>query len=196
MSNFVIAVIVLASLVATWRLYVHGKATVIDYFDRKRMKQIVDRLKKIGPLFCAHVKGDVIALCTLKNFDKAVVEYNNKVGTEGGPKAWKKVIVCVNPTFTFAGSEQSLRPAHTGKREDLEAMVRRMLEIMFDKNDCLYSSRFIEEVAKILIRKDSRLYVPFIGDEYQKEWDDYDHMQLYQAQDFFAFEVKQATKLP
>lgn len=112
--------------------------------------------------FVMNIDHDIIAVCTSAAFTKGLHEHNQKVKT-GEAKEWEKVVVCAIPTFTFAGSEQTRRPIHTGVREQLELIVRPMILTLtgFDPNEV--SNKDFEKALSIIFERDSRLFVPFAG---------------------------------
>lgn len=157
-----VATILLVILVGTWALQ-----ELIEFLDqterKKRIDKIAGLLKDSGVRFYYNVSNDIVAVCTESSFQAGLAEHTKQV-KDGKQKLWDKVVCTAKPTFTFAGSEQTLRPIHTGLRDDLdEIMGKIVIKIVGGAERYTLDRDDFEKVLKSILIKDSRLFVPYSG---------------------------------
>lgn len=145
----------------------YASAKIIPIIGRaerkKHIEKITGLLKASGVRFYYNVSNDIIAVCTESSFQAGVAQHAQQV-KEGKQNLWDKVVCTAKPTFTFAGSEQTLRPIHTGLRDDLEKMMDQIVvKIVGAGERYTLDQHDFEKVLKAILIKDSRLFVPYSG---------------------------------
>lgn len=145
-------------------------ATLIESIWNKRKKSKHERhiqklcliMKASHVSFYYNIQGDVYAVCTPTAFKEAIADYLDKLANNQ-VLPWDKVICYANPTFTFAGSEQTRRPIHTGTLEDLDEILNQIIQRFTKTDPRLLSRQDRSTVLQSFCTKDSRLFVPFSG---------------------------------
>ena len=134
-----------------------------EYKRKKLGRRLIEVAKIYGVRFYRNVDQDIVAVCTKRSFNNALIEHHELV-KHYKAKLWDKVICYAYPTFTFAGSEQTLRPIHTGLRADLEKMIEGVMRGIYGgiKREEV-SGEDYDEAASIIFVKDTRLFVPYSG---------------------------------
>lgn len=146
-------------------------------------QEMIDKARKIGPVFVINEKNNVMAVCTIHDFEKEEDLYAKKV-EDGIISATEKMIITVPQTFTFSISEVDRRPIHVGTKTALAVMLATILDEHVD----LINWKFDEEndlesfgkILKILFRRDLRLYIPFSGN-YELIWKIYSRVSFEEA---------------
>ena len=129
----------------------------------KRGVKMIEAAKRLGCRFCCNWDHDVLAMCTWRVFQEGLAEHNRKVNV-GEAKEWDKVVCYAKPVFTFAGSEQTLRPAHTGLKSELDSVADMMMKSItggISKSDV--SLNDYDKAMGMIFVRDSRLFVPYAG---------------------------------
>jgi len=138
------------------------------FFLRRRAKKLTAELKWFGSQLVICTRNNVMAVCTLRAFNSALEAWKKKI-SENPQTEWGAPIIHVEPTFTF--SEEDM-PMCTGNRKDLAGIV---VDLIYDLLKGKYSKSFIqkglEDLGKIVSRRDNRLFVPFAGDKWLPEWE-------------------------
>jgi hypothetical protein len=132
------------------------------YKLRKRGKKMIEAAKRFNGRFRCNWDHDVWALCTASVFQKAIEDHMLKV-EQGTAKEWDKVVCYAKPLFTFACSEQTLRPIHTGRRSDIFPLIEGMMKKITGISKAVVSPEDYEKAVKMIFVRDSRLFVPYAG---------------------------------
>lgn len=127
---------------------------------RRRGSKMVKLAKSSSLRFRFNLQGDIVAVCTEKAFEEALVEHANKV-EQGEVKQWSRVICFAKPTFTFAGNEEIRRPIHTGDRNDLDTIVMNIVERVTGIKKKDVDPRDYDSAFRSIFIRDRRLFVPY-----------------------------------
>lgn len=158
---FLLVLFVVIILMVVWS--VMGVVTVSKRARRKNLgEQMIKMAKNHRRRFVLNIDHDITAVCTSSAFTKGLYVHHQMV-KNGKIKEWEKVVVYAGPTFTFAGSEQTRRPIHTGARADLESIVGPIVMALTGVDPDMVSSRDYEKALQIIFERDSRLFVPYAG---------------------------------
>jgi len=142
---------------------VMGVVTVSKRARRKNLgEQMIKMAENYRRQFVSNSDHDIINICTSATFTKGLYAHNQKVKS-GEIKEWEKVVVYARPSFTFAGSEQTRRPIHTGVRADLELIAKPIIMALTSVDPDKVSSRDYKKALQIIFERDSRLFVPYAG---------------------------------
>jgi hypothetical protein len=165
----------------------------VDQKNGKKLNTLFEDARKIQGCFRLNTREDVTAICTNHCFEDALNQYGDKVDSGVIPKC-EKVTLFVHPTYTFAGSIQTMRPIHTADITYLEGILHRILEKIANASvdfDCTKPEdrENFDRLGKIIFRRDSRLYVPFAGDHYNQLWSFYEPTDYDEAVDFLLNSV-------
>lgn len=156
MALFLVIVLMLAWMVK-------GFVGSIKQGLRKNLgEQMIKKAKNYRRRFVLNIDHDITAICTLAVFTKGLYAHNQKVES-GEMKEWEKVVVYAKPSFTFAGSEQTRRPVHTGTRTDLELIAGSIIMVLTGVDPDTVSRKDYEKALQIIFERDSRLFVPYAG---------------------------------
>ena len=137
--------------------------SIIDRADRRRgVKRMIRDLKMVGIRFYYNTDAnrDVMAITTAEAFQAGLDLHKERVA-DGEAKVWDKVVVHALPTFTFASSEETLRPVHTGVQQYLERMIDAIVLDITKHDRVGLSKREYEDVLKTILIRDRRLFVPY-----------------------------------
>ncbi len=144
---------------------------------------VIRHIQRVGNLFHTNTKNGVTAVCPMGAVDAAWAVYQKKV-LEGVIPASEKVLLFAHPTFTFVVSELERRPIHTGIIEpDLFTLLRNIFKKLFGSSlnfdpQSQSDQPYIDQIGKILFKRDSRIYVPFAEDRYNPLWSFYTKTDL------------------
>lgn len=164
--------------------------------QRKQLVEVAKTLNEhpeIMPIIHSGSCKNVSALCSSQSVVEAEVTYNQKV-TSGVVAATDKVVLYVLPTFTFPTNYASYKPIHTRKELSLSYIVNTVLSKMFGSRvDIDFESKgrekedesYVEIIGKKLIKRDSRIYVPFAGETYERVWYFYSKTKMDDMMDLF-----------
>lgn len=161
-DNLLYSIIAVMFVVAGFYLWLRINPIIKRSRQRNLVGQMIVAAENFRRRFVMNIDHDIIAVCTSAAFTKGLHEHTQRV-KNGEAKEWEKVVVYAKPTFTFAESEQTRRPIHTGVREQLELIVRPMFLTLtgFDPDEV--SKKDFEKALSIIFERDSRLFVPFAG---------------------------------
>jgi hypothetical protein len=146
---------------------------------------VISSVQKLGHIFSFNSVGGVIGICKTGDVSDAYDRYLEKVRQRVIP-ASDKVTLLVDPTITFAETEEYLRPVHSAILEHNGCdLVKRILEKMyggpinFDLEDKM-DLKCLVRMRDMLFKRDSRIYVPFAGDS-SPAWQFYSRYTHFQA---------------
>lgn len=132
-------------------------------------RQMVAKLESFGPQWVICTRGDIKAVCTLRAFVNALSDWKKKI-SEDPKTAWGPEIIRVEPVFTF--TQEGGAPVYTGSPNQLaDIAVDLVYDLLDKKYDKSLIRREIETLGKVIAKRDSRLYVPFVGDKWLPEWE-------------------------
>lgn len=142
--------------------------------DRRTRKASV-KLEQFGYQLVTYTRNNVTAACTYRTFNGNLENWKNKVSKN--PEAeWSTQIIHVKPTFTFAAERMPLVTGNCKDLEDITAdLIYDLLERKYDKS---FIRENIKDLGKIIVKRDSRLFVPFAGDKWQPEWEQYRYTDI------------------
>jgi hypothetical protein len=139
---------------------------------------MIEVAKEKGPLFIKNSVNNVTAVCPRSDFLRGVEDWIAAAEAEKDPKKsielkTGKMTVHVHRTFTFA-NEQDKATVHTGTDKDLEALADAFVYHATGYRRLDVPEDDFESAMKILVAKDSRLFVPFSSmfriEEQLKKW--------------------------
>lgn len=139
---------------------VHSRT--LGRIKRRKIRHMTEALKAVGVRFRVNTDSNVTAICTGEDFQDTLFVYMTNVDKEI-IKRWEKVVLKVVPTFTFAGDDGSLRPVHTGSRQDLVEIGKMLVEKVTSMSTEGLDPKELGELVSIIAVKDSRLFVPYAG---------------------------------
>ena len=160
-----------------------------EYRRRRVNKKMLTELKKFGPLFVINKMGGVTAVCARRAFNSALTDWRRKV-TKNPETEWGKPVFRVQPTFTFTSDDV---PFCTGNRENVESIAVDLIYFLLDRKYDKLTIRKAKNLGEIIVKEDSRLYVPFVGDMWQPEWQAYRYSTVVEACNVFYREVHEAV---
>lgn len=127
----------------------------------KKIARMKKKLQSNGNLFRVNSDSGVTAICGETEFLEEFLRYGLLASSPSGAP-WAKMVLRVKPTFTFA-EDQSWRPAHTGRRRQLEDIGRELLESLTGESAKDLFGRELDELMELIVARDKRLFVPFAG---------------------------------
>lgn len=134
-----------------------------------RGKKMLNLVQDFPLRFYTKIKDDVRAVTTMQAFSRGLSEHDAKVA-EGKIQKWEKVVSYAKPTFTFAGSQSTLRPIHTGLEADLKVILKRIIKEITGIDEKDVTSLDYERAVEMLLVRDERLFVPYCGQVPNAEW--------------------------
>ena len=139
------------------------------YCMHRTLDKIMAELKQFGPLWIMHEIDGMCAVCTYSDFKRILADWSKKVST--GSEAWSKQILHVPVTFTCCKEEMKVC---TGTDHDILGICTDLIyDLLGRKYGKLLIRKHIRDLIKPVVKEDNRLYVPFIGNKWNPEWESY-----------------------
>jgi len=160
--------------------------------NEKRFQEILWQAKELGHLFFSNQNGDYTAICTKTAFEFSLGEYKKKL-QNGEKKKWEQILIFANPTFSFWNKGDCQIPMHSGSTDELREIMSRIIRTLFKLEYDELTPAQIDEIAKVLVRKDGRLFVPFSGNipTPEEQVKIYDCTFLHNVQGYFFYLLKE-----
>jgi hypothetical protein len=158
--------------------------------DYRKKLAFIDKAKAAlrarGPLVVMNRTQDVWGITSVSDFRETLIDYGNPK-QDPQVKDWDPIELRPEKTYTFARSEQERRPVHTGTWADLRRLMRQIAESILGYSLCNLTDLELDDVLKVLIEEDKRLFVPYAGrpNEGERQFKHYG----YQTQVGFAREI-------
>jgi hypothetical protein len=145
------------------------------YRSRRLRRKMIAELRQFGPLWVANSSKTVAAVCTYTAFKHALDEWNKKI-SKGPGVFWGTPILHIEQTLTFTTEDM---PVCTGSKQDVETIF---IDLIYDLLGRKYDKSLIHKegsnLEKIIVKRDNRLFIPFVGSKWNPEWEPYRHTDV------------------
>ncbi len=155
-----VALWLLMSFISAWAIW-QIKQKYLSVRSGRKIKKAYARAKEIGPLFRCNDCSGVLAICKESDFSSEYDKYCKGV-EEKLREATDKVVIHPLHTFTFWTKDSAQTMMHTGSMSDMEkiaeALSKKIIGITREEAGADW-----QDIMKIIIIRDGRLFVPFSG---------------------------------
>lgn len=160
--GIVIAVLMAGLVVAVFVSFAVDVArdSISDRRRNRLSRELLKRAKLIGPVWYCNFRYGVTALCRA---DELKAAYSQVAGAAavGKRDLWRKVILQVIPTFTFARSPEHQNFMQIGNQGDFDALRKELVEIVTGIRENEVSWSDFTDAKEILVPEHEQLFVPF-----------------------------------